>query len=101
MWTIKFPDDFFEIDSTLVTFLDKYPDVRRRKLSQEDLPISRVFHAQRLGHLVVGFVKTADGLILLLQCLLAEDEVQLVRHQVPPAVAANGQVGDITAVRFW
>lgn len=101
MWSIKFPDDFFEIDPSLVTFLDKYPSVTKRKLSQEDLSVSKVFHAQRLGGLIVVFVKANDDQIFLLQCSLGPTGMKLVRHQVPPAKAANGHVGDITAVRFW
>ena len=101
MWTIKFPEDFFEMDPSLVTFLDKYPSVHVHKLSSEDLRISKVFHAQRLSGLIVAFVKANDQKIFLLQCLLGQNNLELVRHQVPPATAINGQVGDITAVRFW
>ena len=104
VWTIKFSDDFFVIDPSLVTFLEKYPEVTKCRLSQEDFSIAKVFHAQRLKGFIVAFVKSAsDGKIYLLQCLLKDNgnNVEIVRHLVPDATSANGQIGDITAVRFW
>ena len=99
IWTVKLTPDFFDIDTTLVTFLDKYPEVVKRHLSTEDFPIERVFHAQTLKELIVAFVKS-EGKIFLLQCQLNE-KVEMVRHEVPPALSANGTEGDITAARFW
>ena len=100
MWTIKFPPGFFDIDPSLVTFLDKCPQVTTRQLSQGDFHITQVFHAQRLYDIIVAFVKV-DERLFLLQCLLVGEEMKLVKHEVPPAVANNGEVGDITTVRFW
>ena len=104
VWTIKFSDDFFVIDPSLVTFLEKYPEVTKCRLTQEDFSIAKVFHAQRLKGFIMAFVKAAsDGKIYLLQCLLKDNgnNVEIVRHLVPDATSANGQIGDITAVRFW
>ena len=71
VWTIKFPEDFFNIDLSMVTFLDKEPEVKKRRLSKEDFSISQVFHAQRLKQFLVAFVKDAsNGKIVLLQCSL-------------------------------
>ena len=71
VWTIKFPEDFFSIDPSLLTFLDKYPEVKKRHLSKEDFKIAEVFHAQMLKKFLVAFVKDAsNGKIVLLQCLL-------------------------------
>ena len=99
IWTIILPSDFFEIDPSLVTFLDKYPELTKNKLSSDEFPIDKIFHAQTLKEFIVAFVKS-EGKIFLMQCLLG-DTLDTVVHEVPPAVAANGMDGDITAVRFW
>ena len=70
LWSVKFPENFFNIDPSLVTFLDKYPEVTKRRLSQEDFTIEKVYHAQRLRQFIVAFVRDSNGKIFLLQCLL-------------------------------
>ena len=47
------------------------------------------------------FQQVSDGIYLVQKSLSAETGEKMVKHEVPPAVAANGQKGDITSVRFW
>ena len=47
------------------------------------------------------FQQVSDGIYLVQKSLSAETGEKMVKHEVPPATAANGQEGDITSVRFW
>ena len=51
--------------------------------------------------LTIFFQQASDGIYLVQKSLSAETGEKMVKHEVPPATAANGQKGDITSVRFW
>ena len=52
-------------------------------------------------YIEIFFQQVSDGIYLVQKSLSAETGEKMVQHEVPPAVAANGQKGDITSVRFW
>ena len=128
-WIVNFPEDFFRTEtSDLVTFLDKSPTITRKSFKTDELEIDNIFHAQcyhppkeiSTTALLVAFLKVcstkkkiffcilkfffqqvSDGIYLVQKSLSAETGEKMVKHEVPPATAANGQKGDITSVRFW
>jgi len=97
--SVTFPVDFFEIDPTLVTFRDKYPDVKKHCLSREGFKVDRLYHAEMLGKLFVAFVK-ANEQVYLVQCMF-EPTTNMAESIVPPAIDVTGGQGEVTAVRFW
>ena len=98
--TVTFPEDFFEVDPSLVTFLDKYPEVKKHCLSREDFKVQTLYHAEMLSQLFVAFVKANEEQVYLLQCVF-EPKMKMVETVVPPAVDVTGGQGEVTAVRFW
>ena len=111
-----------------MTFLDKSPTITRKSFKTDELEIDNIFHAQcyhppkeiSTTALLVAFLKVcstkkkiffriltiffqqaSDGIYLVQKSLSAETGEKMVKHEVPPAAAANGQKGDITSVRFW
>jgi hypothetical protein len=49
----------------------------------------------------VAFIKANNNSIYLVQYYFEEPAKKTVKHRVPPAIATNGEVGEITAIRFW
>ena len=106
-WIVDFPQDYFKTDPSLLTFLDQSPKLSKKSLNTENLQVETIYHAQcyhppedkSLTVILLAFLK-ANGVIFLVQNCLPEGD-KMVKHEVPPAIAINGQEGDITAVRFW
>lgn len=96
---MTFPQDFFEIDPTLVTFRDKYPDVKKHCLSREGFKVDQLYHAEMLGKLFVAFVE-ANEQVYFVQCVF-EPNTTVRECIVPPAIDVTGGRGEVTAVRFW
>ena len=97
--SVTFPQDFFEIDPSLVTFLDKYPKVKKHCLSREDFKVEKLYHAEMLQRLFVAFVQ-AKGDIYLVQTVFGPD-TKIMECIVPPAIDITGGKGEVSAVRFW
>ena len=107
LWFLSFSEDFFNFDPELVTFLDKSPQVRKKKLLDPGLKITKVYHAQYLSDFLAAFIKALDteadtvNTYLIQYADVNEENSKLVKLKVPPAVAINGEEGEITAARFW
>ena len=96
---MTFPQDFFEIDPSLVTFLDKYPEVKKHQLSRENFKVDKLYHAEMLDDLFVAFVQAGED-VYLIQTVF-EGDTKMVESVVPPAVDITGGKGEVSAVRFW